>query len=158
MEYTLKPIGVIKTPFKQKEGMPIQGSMFPDAKGIIELKGKYADGLLHLDGFSHIILLYAFHKSEGFDLQTKTFLDEGKHGVFATRAPRRPNPIGLTIVKLDKVVGNRLYVSGVDILDGTPLLDIKPYVPDFDSIPKKVKIGWLKDKGGNSKLSDKTFS
>ena len=98
MDYRFKPIGIIRTPYKQKEDMPIQGSMFPEAKGIVEVKKEFADGHLHIEGFSHLLLLYAFHKSNGFDLQTKTFLDDVKHGVFATRAPRRPNPIGLTIV------------------------------------------------------------
>jgi tRNA-Thr(GGU) m(6)t(6)A37 methyltransferase TsaA len=158
MDYTFKPIGVIKTPFKHKEGMPIQGNLFPKTKGIVEVKKEYADGLLHIEGFSHIILLYAFHKSKGFDLQTRTFLDEEKHGVLATRAPRRPNPVGLTIVKLDKVKGNKLYVSGVDMLDQTPLLDIKPYMTPYDGSMKNVKIGWLESKIKKSKLSDKTFN
>jgi tRNA (adenine37-N6)-methyltransferase len=153
----IKPIGVIWTPFKRKEGIPIQGSLSPKAKGVVVLKKEHARGLLHIEGFSHLILVYAFHKSAGFDLQSKTFLDGEKHGVFATRAPRRPNPIGLTTVKLDKAIGNRLYVSGVDMLDGTPLLDIKPHIPQFDA-PKKARIGWLKSRIKYNTLSDKTFN
>ncbi len=112
---------------------------------------KYKDGLCDIEGFSHLILIYRFHKSKGYRLKVTPFLDDVLRGLFATRYPRRPNQIGLTVVKLLKRKGNILFVKAIDVVDGSPLLDIKPYVPDFG--PKeKVKIGWLKgkiDKGRN---------
>ena len=155
-EYTFKPIGVIKTPFTEKEGTPIQGGIHPESKGKVEVYREYAEGLLDLGGFSHIILLYVFHKSKGYNLKQKPFLDDKEHGVFAIRSPKRPNPIGLTVVRLEKIEGNILTVSGVDMLDGTPLLDIKPYIPDFDP-RKKVSIGWLEGKITGKYLSDGRF-
>jgi len=106
---------------------------------------KYQQGLEGIEGFSHIILIYKFHKSKGYSLKVKPFLDEKQRGLFATRYPRRPNQIGLTTVKLLKRKGNTLFVKGIDVINNSPLLDIKPYIPDFG--PKeKVKIGWLKGK------------
>jgi len=140
----IKPIGIIHTPFKRKEDTPIQPYK-SKAVGRVVLFKKYQDGLDNIDGFSYLILLYKFHKSRGYHLKVKPFLDEKLRGVFATRSPRRPNQIGLTIVNLIERKNNVLIVKGVDILDGTPLLDIKPYVPDFD--PKeKLKLGWLEGK------------
>jgi len=124
--------------------MPIQPAGAKDIEGSVEIYPEYADGLKDLDGFSHIILLYHFHQSEGFSLEVKPFLDKTKRGLFSTRAPKRPNPIGLSVVRLDNIENNTLYISDVDILDGTPLLDIKPYVPDFD-YRGDIKIGWLSD-------------
>jgi tRNA-Thr(GGU) m(6)t(6)A37 methyltransferase TsaA len=138
----LQPIGVIHTPFTKAAGMPIQPSGASGVKGVVEVQEEYQAGLKDLDGFSHILLLYYFHKSEGFDLQVIPFMDDTSRGLFATRAPKRPNPIGISVVRLDRIEGNRLHVANVDILDGTPLLDIKPYVPDFDT-PPDVRIGWL---------------
>lgn len=145
MKYCFQPIGVIHTPFKRKEDTPIQGALSPQIEGRVEVYDEYRAGLLDLEGFSHIILLYVFHEARGYDLQTKPFLDDQDHGVFAMRAPRRPNPIGMTIVKLNSVEENILHVSGVDMLDKTPLLDIKPYVPEFDN-REGVKIGWIEGK------------
>ncbi len=142
MEITFKSIGVIHTPFTTKEGMPIQPTGAEGIKGTVELNQELADGLLDLSGFSHIYLVYCFHQSEGFDLQVTPFLDTTPHGVFATRAPRRPNSIGLSVVKLVKVRGNILEIENVDILDSTPLLDIKPYIPAFD-IYQASKCGWM---------------
>ncbi len=139
----LKPIGIIRSPFKEPNGMPIQPAGATGVKGSVEVFGEYRAGLKDLEGFSHIILLYHFHRSEGFDLQTVPFMDSEPRGLFATRAPRRPNPIGLSIVRLDTVEEGVLRIQNVDILDGTPLLDIKPYVPEFDA-PAKVRTGWLK--------------
>jgi tRNA-Thr(GGU) m(6)t(6)A37 methyltransferase TsaA len=138
-------IGVIHSPFKHPRGMPIQSAGAKGITGSIEIAPKYVDGLRHIQGFSHIILLYAFHLSKGSSLKVTPFLDNHSHGVFATRAPRRPNPIGLSVVRLIGVEGRILHIRNVDIVDGTPLLDIKPYVPDFD-VHKVDRIGWLAKK------------
>lgn len=138
----LKPIGIIHSPFKDLKGMPIQPTGAVGVKGAVEVFQEYRAGLRDLDGFSHIILLYHFHRSQGFNLHVVPFLDSEPRGVFATRAPKRPNPIGLSIVQLDKIEDGLMQIQNVDILDGTPLLDIKPYVPDFD-VQVKVRTGWL---------------
>lgn len=148
MPIRLKPIGIIHTPFKTKEGMPIQSNGAKGIKGQIELNEEFVPGLADLDGFSHIILIYYFHKSTGFELLTRPFLDNKQRGVFATRAPKRPNPIGLSVVRILKIEKNIIYVENVDILDETPLLDIKPYIPDFD-IHKTEKNGWIENKTDN---------
>jgi tRNA-Thr(GGU) m(6)t(6)A37 methyltransferase TsaA len=140
----IRPIGVIHSPFKKREGMPIQ-PFRSDKIGRVEVFEKYAAGLKDILGFSHIILIYRFHKSRGYKLLVKPFLDDKKHGLFATRAPFRPNQIGMSVVRLLRQKKNVLFVKGIDALDGTPLLDIKPYVPQF-SADKKVRIGWLKSK------------
>jgi len=140
------PIGFIRTPFEQPKGMPIQAAYAPDAEGIIELEPAYAAGLKDLDGFSHITLLYHFHRSPGHALQVKPFLDSEERGIFAVRAPRRPNPIGLSVVRLERIEGSRLFVRGVDMLNGTPLLDIKPFVPAFDTRDVE-RVGWLTGRG-----------
>jgi tRNA-Thr(GGU) m(6)t(6)A37 methyltransferase TsaA len=140
----LKPIGIIHTPFKKPEGTPIQPGRSGGALGEIEVYPEYEAGLTDLDGFSHITLLYYFHLSKGFKLMVTPYLDDKERGLFATRAPRRPNPIGLSVVKLDKIEGNILHVVNVDMLDGTPLLDIKPYVRDFYSTDD-FRIGWLEE-------------
>ncbi len=106
---------------------------------------EYEQGLEDIDGFSHLVLIYRFHRSKGFNLRVKPFLDDRVRGLFSTRAPRRPNQIGLSVVRLVKRLRNSLYVKGIDVIDGTPLLDIKPYVPDFGP-GEKVKIGWLAGK------------
>ena len=144
-EVTYNPIGIINTPFKKVEGMPIQAASAQGVKGIITINKEYADGLKDIEDFSYILLIYHLHKSSGYSLHVKPFLDDNKHGIFATRAPKRPCPIGLSRVKLLKVEANQLHIEDVDILDGTPLLDIKPYIPDFD-IVQCDKIGWYKDK------------
>jgi tRNA (adenine37-N6)-methyltransferase len=154
MSIIIEPIGIIYTPFKAKEGMPIQAKGAEGIKGQILLKEEFIPGLADLDGFSHIILIYHFHKSIGFELQTIPFLDDKKRGVFATRAPKRPNPIGISVVRLLRIENNILHVENVDMLDETPLLDIKPYVPDFD-IHITENNGWIENK--TQKL-DKTKS
>jgi len=141
-----EPIGVIHTPYKQKEGMPIQPAGAAGVPGTVEIFADYTAGLKDLDGFSHIILLYHFHQSKGYDLTVVPFLDDQPHGLFATRAPRRPNPIGLSIVRLDQIEGSTLRISNIDVLDGTPLLDIKPYVPAFDQ-HTNARSGWIEDTG-----------
>lgn len=139
-----KPIGIIHTPFATPEGMPIQPAGAAGVHGTVEIFEEYWAGLKDLDGFSHIILLYHFHRNQGFSLRLVPFMDTQSRGVFATRAPKRPNPIGLSIVALDSIEGGVLRVQNVDILDGTPLLDIKPYVPEFDS-HTDIRTGWLEE-------------
>ena len=151
MKESLKPIGVIHSPFKKLAGMPIQPA-FSKEKGVVEVFDKYKKGLKDLEGFSHLILIYEFHKSKGYSLLAKPFLDNKKKGVFATRSPHRPNHIGISIVKLVRRKGNKLTVGGIDALDGTPLLDIKPYVPEFDC-HCNAKSGWLKGKAKKAKTS-----
>ena len=148
MSIIIEPIGIIHTPFKTKEGMPIQSKGAKGIKGQIKLKDELVPGLTDLDGFSHVILIYNFHKSKGFDLLTTPFLDNHQRGIFATRAPQRPNSIGISVVRLLKIENNILDVENVDMLDGTPLLDIKPYIPDFD-IHKTEKNGWTENKTDN---------
>jgi tRNA-Thr(GGU) m(6)t(6)A37 methyltransferase TsaA len=138
----LKSIGIIHTPFTKPEGMPIQPKGAVGIRGTIELFDEYHAGLKDLDGFSHIILLFHFHRSHGFNLQIVPFMDSELRGLFATRAPKRPNPIGISVVQLDKIENGVLHIQNVDIMDGTPLLDIKPYVPEFDS-PQNIRTGWL---------------
>jgi tRNA-Thr(GGU) m(6)t(6)A37 methyltransferase TsaA len=140
-QITYEPIGIIHTPFKEQPGTPIQGAFAPDSKGEVEIYERYADGLKDVDGFSHLILIYHFHLAEGYSLTTKPFLDDESKGIFAIRHFNRPNHIGLSVVRLYAVRGNILEIGEVDIVDGTPLLDIKPYVPDFDNRPN-VRNGW----------------
>jgi tRNA (adenine37-N6)-methyltransferase len=140
-EITFKLIGTIHTPYSKKENTPIQGCFAPNNKGYIELNHKYTEGLQDISGFSHLILIYFFHQAKGCELLTKPFLDKDKKGIFAIRHFNRPNPIGLSVVRLYDVKDNILNIGGVDMLDGTPLLDIKPYVPQFDT-KEDVKVGW----------------
>lgn len=142
MALTLHPIGIIHSPFPTKEETPIQGVLRPDAKGTVEVFPEFAEGLKDLETFSHVILLYQFDQAGEVRLIRPTFLDDQPHGVFATRHPCRPNGIGLTVVKLLTCSQNLLEVSGIDVLDGTPLLDIKPYIPRFDCI-SEANEGWV---------------
>ncbi|XHH09526.1 MAG: tRNA (N6-threonylcarbamoyladenosine(37)-N6)-methyltransferase TrmO [Candidatus Bathyarchaeia archaeon] len=142
-EVTYRPIGVVHSPFKEPKNVPIQAAA-SGTSGTVEVYPQYLEGLKDLDGFSHIILLYHFHKVKTVSLLVKPFLDDKLHGVFATRAPARPNPLGLSIVQLKTLEGNLLHIQDVDILDGTPLLDIKPYVPKFDQ-RENCKIGWFNE-------------
>ncbi len=136
------PIGIVRSPFSELQGMPIQPGGAQGIRGSVEIRHDLVPGLKDLEGFSHIILIYHFHRSRGFSLCIKPFLDDHYHGVFATRAPNRPNPIGISIVRLVSIDGHALHIEDVDILDGTPLLDIKPYVPEFD-VREPAHIGWL---------------
>ena len=142
---TYRPIGVVQSPFKEPKNVPIQASASKGTKGSIEVNPKYAEGLKDLEGFSHIILLYHFSLVKTCSLLVKPFLDDRLHGVFATRSPARPNVIGISTVRLIRIENTTLYIQDVDILDGTPLLDIKPYVPKFD-YRRTTKIGWFSDK------------
>ncbi len=137
-----QPIGIVSSPYTTREGMPIQASGARGVRGAIKLFPEFGEGLKDLDGFSHIILLYHFHRTHEKTLTVTPFLDDRPRGVFATRSPNHPNPIGLSVVRLLSVEGRHLTIEDVDILDGTPLLDIKPYVPAFDHrTPERV--GWL---------------
>jgi len=137
-----KPIGIIHSPFKEPKGTPIQPTGARNVDATVELFPEYVEGLKDLEGFSHIILIYHFHLSKHTSLRVKPYMDDELRGVFATRAPSRPNPIGISVVRLVKVEGNILHIQDVDAVDGTPLLDIKPYVPEFDT-REAYKIGWL---------------
>ena len=153
-----RTIGIKHTPFQDLEGIPIQPSGGVGIRGHVEVFPEYEAGLKDLDGFSHIILIYDFHRSKGFNLQVVPFLDSELRGVFATRAPKRPNSIGLSVVRLLKVRSRILHIENVDIIDATPLLDIKPYVPEFDQ-QVSVRTGWLKEarKTVTKKKSDRRF-
>jgi len=142
-EIHYKPIGIVHSPFKEPEGTPIQPAGAAGIGARIELFAEYAKGLKDLNGFSHIILIFHFHLSKKGLLRVKPYMDSKVRGVFATRSPSRPNPIGISVVRLVKIEENILYIQDVDIVDGTPLLDIKPYVPDFE-VREPVKVGWLK--------------
>ena len=142
MKIEYEPIGIVHSPFTEPEGTPIQPSRAKDARGTVEVFQEYGDGLSDLDGFSHIILLCHLHKAGRYRLKVVPFLDTQFRGVFATRAPSRPNPIGLSVVKLLGIEGNTLAIQGVDLLEGTPVLDINPYVGEFDD-RGRIREGWL---------------
>jgi len=141
-DITYKPIGIIHTPFTEKKETPIQGVFSEHGTGRIELFPQYADGLKDLEGFTHLFLLYHFHRAEGVKLRMMPYLEDKERGIFSIRHFNRPNPIGLSLVRLDNINGCTLEISEVDILDGTPLLDIKPYVPKFDT-REQSNGGWV---------------
>ena len=144
MDIHYSPIGIVHSPFDEVAGMPIQPAAAIGVKGTIVLNPGLTEGLRDLDGFSHIILLYHFHRTTGYALQVTPFLDTQTHGVFATRAPRRPNAIGFSVVRLVEIAGNELAIENVDLLDGTPLLDIKPYIPEMDTHSSE-RAGWFEN-------------
>jgi len=144
-EIKLNPIGVVHSPFKEPSGVPKDSTDGMNYQGTVEIFPQYKDGLKDLDGFSHIIILFYFHKSEYYHLISKPYLDDHPRGVFATRSPHRPNLIGLSVVKLLRIDDNIIYVRGIDMIEGTPVLDIKPYIPEFES-NEGIKIGWLEGK------------
>jgi len=157
-QISFTPIGIIHSPFTETDEMPIQPIGAQGIKGHILIADDFVEGLEDLDGFSHIYLLYHLHLSSSYSLKVAPFLDDQLRGVFSTRAPKRPNPIGLSVVKLNKIIMNRLEIENVDIIDGTPLLDIKPYVPEVDKI-ENSRIGWLSKniKEIHSRKSDQRF-
>jgi tRNA-Thr(GGU) m(6)t(6)A37 methyltransferase TsaA len=159
MAITYHPIGVLHTPFQDLRDMPIQPTGVASAPGAAEIFPEYADGLQDLDGFSHIILLYHLHQVHNVALRVVPFLGSEPRGIFATRAPSRPNPIGLSVVRLLRVEGRTLHLGNVDILDGTPLLDVKPYVPGFDR-PARARAGWLqaRQRDVKTRRSDSRFT
>jgi tRNA-Thr(GGU) m(6)t(6)A37 methyltransferase TsaA len=146
MEIEFTPIGVVHSPFKKIGDIPAErcacADGFDDVEGELEIFRQYKDGLKNTSGFSHLIIIFVFHKSQGYKLITKPLLNSRLRGVFFTRSPHRPNPIGLTVVKLVGRKGNILRVRGVDMVEGTPILDIKPYTTR--DIKKTIKLGWLK--------------
>lgn len=154
MEIVLQPIGVIRSPFEKLEDMPIQPAGSHATVGSLELYPRYQGGLQDLDGFSHIYVIYHFHKTAAWQERVIPFMDSQERGIFATRAPARPNPIGLSVMQILEISGSRVQVRNVDVLDGTPLLDIKPYVPQFDQVAD-ARIGWLR---GNIDRLDLTSS
>lgn len=156
---TLHPIGVIRSPHTDIDGMPIQPIAAEGIKGTIELLPEYQPGLKDLNGFSHITLVYNFHKIDGYELEVVPFMDTVTHGIFASKAPKRPNAIGISTVKLISIKENILHIEAVDVLDGTPLIDIKPFYPKYDN-RENVSIGWLQKNIDNPKLkmqSDSRF-
>ncbi len=158
MNIQYQPIGIIHSPFEDIAGIPIQPTGASGVRGTVDVFPEFAAGLKDLGGFSHVILLYHFHRVQGMKLTVVPFMDDVPRGVFATRAPKRPNPIGLSIVRLVSVEGSTLHIENVDVLDGTPLLDIKPYVPEFDQHAVD-RVGWLERTKGQvkHKRSDDRF-
>jgi len=144
MNIEFHPIGTIHTPFSDPVGMPIQPAGGEGIQGTVEVFPEYREGLADLDGFSHIILLYHLHRSADYRLRVVPFLDTVERGLFSTRAPQRPNPIGLSTVRLERIENGVLHIRDVDMLNGTPLLDIKPYVPRLDD-RQDARVGWLTD-------------
>ncbi len=149
-EIKLSPIGIINTPFKDQKNIPIQGYFEDNTEGCCNINDEYSDGLRDLDGFSHAILIYHFHEVREVKIISQPFLEKVEHGIFAIRSPYRPNKIGLSIVKIKKIVGNKLFFTEVDMFDGTPLLDIKPFVKHFDN-RENVKSGWVDKHFENNK-------
>lgn len=142
---TYTHVGIVKSPFKEPKGSPIQTTAAYGVEGVIEIFPEYRAGLKDIEGFSHLILLYHFHLVQQTELLVQPFLDNERHGIFATRAPARPNKIGFSVVRLTGVSDNLLYIQDVDVLDGTPVLDIKPYVPAFD-VKQAERTGWFETK------------
>jgi tRNA-Thr(GGU) m(6)t(6)A37 methyltransferase TsaA len=155
--FLLKMIGRIHTPFREAAGTPVQSSMAQDCHGTIEVFPEYAQGLADLEGFERIWLVYWFDRAITERLTVKPYLHDKSHGIFATRAPCRPNPLGMSSVKLIDVKGNILEVTDVDILDGTPLLDIKPYCSRFD-VFKVNRSGWVDEVSPGNRKADERFS
>jgi tRNA-Thr(GGU) m(6)t(6)A37 methyltransferase TsaA len=151
----LKIIGQISTPHKSIENIPVQAFAGNEYTGIVELFPEFSEGLRSLEGFSHMILLFHLHEIKGYSLIVKPFMDDKEHGIFATRSPKRPSPIGLSTVKIIKVEGNKVYFEGPDMLDGSPLIDIKPFFSKVDNHPDAVS-GWLENKAAN--IAEKTRS
>ncbi len=151
-DITYRPIGIVHSPFLKAEGTPIQPAAAMNTEAIIEIFPEFCEGLVDLEHFSHIFILFHLHRATKRDLKVIPFLDTKPHGVFATRSPGRPNSIGVSVVFLNKIEGNKLYVQNIDILDGSPVLDIKPYIPKFD-VFETSKNGWFEN--NLQKLEDK---
>jgi len=152
----ITPIGLIHTPFKHADGTPVQGIAGKRAEGIVEVLPDLIEGLRDLEGFDRLWLIYLFDRASEVRLVVRPYLDTTERGVFATRSPVRPNHIGISVVRLLHIEQNCLYIADVDMLDGTPLLDIKPYVPAFDSFDQS-RAGWLNGKSGSEVLADDRF-
>jgi tRNA-Thr(GGU) m(6)t(6)A37 methyltransferase TsaA len=156
MRIIMNPIGVIHSPYKQSKDMPIQGTFKPEVEAWVELKEQYRRGLAGLEGFSHAIILYYFHKSSKEQIQGRPFLEDKMHGIFAIRSPHRPNHIGLSVVRISTIEGNKLYFREVDVLDGTIVLDIKPYVKYYD-VRDNVISGWVDKHFKDGRAPDRTI-
>ncbi len=152
----MEPIGIIHTPYKEAKDIPIQGVFKDHVEGVAILKEKYKGGLKDLCEFSHAIFLYYFHKSHEEHIEGVPYLEKEKHGIFAIRSPHRPNHIGLSIVKIVKIEDNKIYFKEVDMLDGTPLLDIKPYIKYFDD-REDTRSGWIEKHFNTGKIPEKTI-
>jgi tRNA-Thr(GGU) m(6)t(6)A37 methyltransferase TsaA len=146
--FTMKPIGLVRSPYQDSKQIPKGLGARHDVDGVLEINPEFEPGLTDIEGFSHLFVLWAFDRSEGFELIGQPPIDTRPHGVFATRSPRRPNPIGLTVVELLRREGSRLHVRGVDMLDGTPILDLKPYLSSID--PALLRRGWLAEAEANT--------
>lgn len=159
MNIVYKPIGYFQTPHKCIKGMPIQPSGAHGCKGTLHVLPEFREGLKDIEGFSHLIILYHLHEICGQELTVLPFLDTTPHGIFATRSPRRPNPLGLSVMTLCEATPEALILDNVDVLDGTPVIDIKPYVPDFDIWPAD-RVGWFEGKSANAAThrSDERFA
>ncbi|HWB96365.1 MAG TPA: tRNA (N6-threonylcarbamoyladenosine(37)-N6)-methyltransferase TrmO [Bryobacteraceae bacterium] len=153
----LEIIGVIETPFHEPPGCPIQPSRAAGAVGTVRVEPRFQAGLRDIEGFDRIWLLYWLHQAPGSSMLVTPFLDQQEHGIFATRAPARPSPIGLSVVRLLGVEDNLLHVADVDMVSGTPLLDIKPYVPEFDCYPNS-SAGWFDQSRSNRCIADDRFA
>jgi tRNA (adenine37-N6)-methyltransferase len=156
MEFLLRGIGTIRTPFAASAGTPIQSRYAQGAEGTVEIFDEFAAGLKDIEGFDRLWLIYLFDRAVEAQLVVRPYLDNSQHGIFATRSPARPNPIGISSVRLLRVEGTRLTVAGVDMLDGTPLLDIKPCVPEFDYQPVE-RIGWFEGRFAEGAVADDRF-
>ena len=156
LQNPIAPIGIIRTPFQQATGTPIQSSVANGAEGTIELSPEFAPGLKDIEGFERIWLIYQFDRASEPQLLVRPYLDPTERGVFATRSPARPNRIGMSVVRLLGIQGHRLKIADVDMLDGTPLLDIKPYLPAFDHFPV-TRVGWYKDTSPAGAVADDRF-
>lgn len=152
----VKPIGIIHSPFQQPAGTPIQAVFAKGTEGSVEVFDEYAQGLKDLDGFERVWLIYWFDRCRDYNLAVIPYMDTQQRGLFSTRAPARPNPIGMSAVGLERIEGNKMYVRDMDILDGTPLLDIKPYSPKFDCF-EVSRSGWLENAGGGDHKADRRF-
>ena len=138
---TMQPIGIVRSPFTETSQIPKGCGARHDAEGALEILPEFEQGLTDIEGFSHLYVIWVFDRAEGYELMGKPPTDDKPHGVFSTRSPRRPNPIGLTVVRLVRREGQRVIVTGVDMLDGTPILDIKPYLTSV--APEELRRGWL---------------
>ena len=150
------PIGIIHSPYKEDKDIPIQGTFKDKVEAWLELKDEYVNGLKDLNKFSHAIIIYYFHRSHREEIEGRPFLEQNKHGIFAIRSPHRPNHIGFSIIKIERITANKVYFTEVDVLDGTPLLDIKPFVKYFDSRDNVIS-GWLEKHFKNGNIPDKTI-
>jgi len=153
---TMHPIGKIYSPYKKSKDIPIQGIFKSDVEAFLELEQEYVKGLKDLDKFSHCMLFYYLHKSDKETIEGRPFLEDEKHGIFAIRSPHRPNHIGFSVVEIKRIRGNRLYFTQVDMIDGTPLLDIKPFIKYFD-IRENVVSGWLDKHFKNGRIPDRAI-